>query len=97
MKEGIADVEAGSVKLIESGLIKVYETDTGEYVVDGRELWQGLGSRQDFSNWVKNRLSECDATEFSIILSKTSERAADLAKSTSSNWIQLRNGNAGAQ
>lgn len=51
------------LKLVENGLIKVYTTDTGEYVVDGRELWQGLESKQDFSTWVKKRLEDCDAVE----------------------------------
>lgn len=51
------------LKVIENNLIKVYQTDKGEYVVDGRELWKGLGSKQDFSTWVKKRLNECDAIE----------------------------------
>lgn len=49
--------------LFENGLIKVYATDTGELIVDGRELWEGVGSKQDFSTWVKKRLGECDAVE----------------------------------
>lgn len=52
-----------NLMLIENGLIKVYKTDKGEYVVDGRELWKGLESKQDFSTWVKKRLSDCDAVE----------------------------------
>lgn len=52
-----------NLMLIENGLIKVYRTDTGEYVVDGRELWRGLGSKQEFTNWVKKRLKDCDAVE----------------------------------
>lgn len=49
--------------LFENGLIKVYATDTGELIVDGRELWEGVGSKQEFTNWIKNRLNECDAVE----------------------------------
>lgn len=49
--------------LFENGLIKVYVTDTGELIVDGRELWEGVGSRQQFADWIKKRLSECDAVE----------------------------------
>lgn len=52
-----------NLKLIENGLIRVYITDIGEYVVDGRELWQGLQSKQDFSTWVKKRLADCEAVE----------------------------------
>lgn len=49
--------------VIESELVPVYETDKGIKVVNGRELHQVLQSGQDFSTWVKKRLSECDATE----------------------------------
>lgn len=31
--------------------------------IDARELWQRLGSRQDFSTWVKRRLNETQAEE----------------------------------
>lgn len=50
-----------NLMLIENGLIKVYKTDKGEYVVDGRELWKGLESKQEFANWIKKRLADCDA------------------------------------
>ena len=66
-----------NLMLIENGLIKVYKTDKGEYVVDGRDLWQGLESRQKFTDWVTARLVECDAVEneeFFINLGKTSEQ-----------------------
>jgi len=66
-----------NLMLIENGLIKVYKTDKGEYVVDGRELWKGLESRQKFTDWVTARLAECDAVEneeFFINLGKTSEQ-----------------------
>ncbi len=53
-----------NLTVIESGgLIKIYQTDKGEKVVNARELHQGLGSKQDFSTWIKKRLSECDALE----------------------------------
>lgn len=49
--------------VIENELVPVYETSTGEKVVNGRELHSVLQSRQDFSTWVKARLKECDAIE----------------------------------
>ena len=50
-------------KIIENDLVPVYETDKGIKVVNGRELHSALQSGQDFSTWVKKRLSECDAEE----------------------------------
>lgn len=52
-----------NLKLIENQIVPVYETDKGIKVVNGRELHQVLGSKQDFSTWIKRRLSECDAEE----------------------------------
>ena len=51
------------LKIIENELVPVYETSTGEKVVNGRELHKVLQSGQDFSTWIKKRLSECDAEE----------------------------------
>lgn len=51
------------LKIIENELVPVYETSMGEKIVNGRELHQVLGSKQDFSTWVKKRLNECDAVE----------------------------------
>lgn len=62
------------LRVIESELVPVYVTSTGEKVVYGTELYECLGSKQEYSNWVKNRLKECDAvenTDFTIILSKS--------------------------
>ncbi len=65
-----------NVKVIESGLVPVYETSTGEKVVYGTELQMVLGVKSKYADWVKNRLKECDALEnvdfqaFSKILEK---------------------------
>lgn len=52
-----------NLTVIENELVPVYETSTGEKVVNGRELHKVLQSGQDFSTWVKKRLAECDAEE----------------------------------
>lgn len=62
-----------TMTIIEDGIVPVYETDNGEKVVFGRELWQILGSKQQFADWIKKRISECDAVEnedFSIFHKK---------------------------
>lgn len=51
------------LKVLENELVPVYETDKGSKVVNGRELYMVLNSKQDFSTWVKKRLNECDAME----------------------------------
>lgn len=63
-----------NLKVIENELVPVYETSTGEKVVYGSELHECVGSKQDYSHWVKNRLKECDSIEnedFTIILSES--------------------------
>ncbi|MEA4972949.1 hypothetical protein SDC9_116542 [bioreactor metagenome] len=52
-----------SLTLFEQGLVPLYQTDTGEYVVNGRELWEGLQSKRQFADWVKSRLLDCEAAE----------------------------------
>ena len=71
------------LKVFEDKLIKVYETDTGELIVDGREMWHGVESKQQFTDWIEARLEECDAVEnkeFFIYLRKTSEKGGRPSK-----------------
>lgn len=51
------------LKVIESDLVPVYETSTGEKVVYGSELYECLGSKRQYTDWIKGRLKECDAVE----------------------------------
>lgn len=57
------------MKVLERSIVPIYEkncidgSNFHEPVVDARELWRALGSKQDFSTWVKKRLQEIDAEE----------------------------------
>jgi anti-repressor protein len=64
------------MRLITNELVPVYETDTGEKVVDGRELHQFLEVGRDFTNWIKDRIEKygfIENDDFSPVLAKTSE------------------------
>lgn len=62
--------------LIVNELLPIYKTtDTGEKVVDGRELHGFLQSKQDFSDWIKARVEKYGfvlGDDFSISLGKSS-------------------------
>lgn len=55
------------MKVIEKSIVPIYEkncidgSNFHEQVVNARELWKALESKQDFSTWVKRRLQEVDA------------------------------------
>lgn len=51
------------LKVIENELIPVYETSTGEKVVYGSELYESLGSKRQYTDWISQRLEDCEATE----------------------------------
>ena len=51
------------LKMIENELISVYETDKGEKVVYGTELFECLGSKRQYTDWIKERFLDCDAID----------------------------------
>lgn len=51
------------LKVIENELVPVYETSAGEKVVYGTELYESLGSKRQYTDWIKGRLAECDAVK----------------------------------
>lgn len=62
------------VRIVENGLIPVYEGANGRRLVSARELHEALGSRQEFANWIKHRLETygfTEGTDFLTTLSKT--------------------------
>jgi anti-repressor protein len=58
------------MKLIENGLVPIYESD-GRQTINARELHERLDSKQDFTNWIENRIEKYGFvldTDFSISL-----------------------------
>lgn len=51
------------LRVIESELVPVYVTSTGEKVVYGTELHEALDVKSNYREWSKRRLAECDAVE----------------------------------
>lgn len=63
-----------NMKVFQDGLIKIYENDRQEQLVDARELHQKLESKRDFSNWITDRIEKYDFVEnidFTTILLKS--------------------------
>jgi phage anti-repressor protein len=61
-------------RVVENGLVPIYADDTNDNLVDARELFEFLGSKQDFSNWIKGRLGSygfVEGQDFSINLSES--------------------------
>lgn len=44
-------------------LIKVTQNEKGEHLISGRELYEFLESKQDFTTWIKNRIEKYDFIE----------------------------------
>lgn len=63
-----------NLQLVIDGLVPVYENDEQERLVNARELHENLGSKQQFANWIQNRIENygfVEGEEFLIILLKT--------------------------
>lgn len=63
-----------NMKIFQDGLIKVYQNDRQEQVVNARELHEKLESKRDFSNWINDRIQKYDFIEnidFTTILLKS--------------------------
>ncbi|HFK1405915.1 TPA: hypothetical protein ACGXKU_001888 [Bacillus cereus] len=46
------------LKLFENGIVRIMATDTGEKVVNRRDLHKGLHVRKDSSSWVTDRIEK---------------------------------------
>lgn len=66
-----------SLTIIANEMLPVYETTTGEKVVNARELHQQLMVGKDFTNWIKDRIEKygfIENEDYFITLAKTGER-----------------------
>lgn len=52
-----------NLSVIENELVPIYVTDKGEKVVYGTELHAVLEVKSNYRDWIKNRLSDCEAIE----------------------------------
>ncbi|MCI8655600.1 MAG: hypothetical protein HFJ48_07055 [Clostridia bacterium] len=43
-------------KIIDNDLVPIYENEKSEKLVNARELYEKLQSKQEFANWIKNRI-----------------------------------------
>ena len=63
-----------NMKIFQDGLIKVYQNDRQEQIVNARELHEKLQSKRDFSNWIADRIEKygfVENTDFTTILLKS--------------------------
>lgn len=47
-----------NLKIFENGLIKVYQNDRQEQIVNARELHEKLQNKRQFSDWIKQRVEQ---------------------------------------
>jgi len=76
-------MELENLKVLENGLIPVYENDS-KNVVNARELHEFISSAQEFANWIKNRIEKygfIENEDYLIILSNRSDGKAGKPKS----------------
>jgi anti-repressor protein len=67
------DFQLKGLKVVENGLVPIYETNDGDRTINAREMHAFLESRQDFSNWIQGRILKygfVEGEDFSIILLK---------------------------
>ncbi len=62
---------------VEEGIVPIYENESKERLINARELHDALGSRRDFTNWIKDRILKYkfkEKEDFIITFAKVGER-----------------------
>jgi phage anti-repressor protein len=65
------------LKVVANEMLPVYETSTGEKVVDARELHEQLVVGKDFTHWIKDRIEKygfSEGEDYTLTLAKIGER-----------------------
>jgi phage anti-repressor protein len=65
------------LKIIESGIVPVYEDYESRMLVNARDLHAFLESRQEFTHWIRHRLGKYEFLEDEDYLIKLSNRVGD--------------------
>ena len=69
--------ESSRYKIIENGLITIYENENKERTVDARELHNVMKVGRDFTNWIKGRIKKyyfIENEDYFLTLAKIGER-----------------------
>ena len=64
-------------KKIEEGIVPIYENETKERLINARELHDKLGSKKDFTTWIKDRINKYNFIsneDFILTFTKIGER-----------------------
>ncbi len=56
-------------RIIQNELLPIYENENKERLVNARELYGKLQSKQEFANWIKNRIKKYGSLKIWISLS----------------------------
>lgn len=68
------------ISTIKNGLVPVYETNSGEKVVYGSELYRGVQPKSSYAEWIYKSFEECKAKEeedyYVFLKNQTSKRAS---------------------
>ena len=77
LHDSIRRDKVDNLKILADEILPVYETNTGEKIVNARELHEKMMVGKDFTSWIKNRIDQYGFTEnedYFLTLTKIGER-----------------------
>lgn len=57
------NINSNEFECIENGLVPVYRTNTGEYIVNARELHNIIKSKRKFADWIQDKIEKYEFVE----------------------------------